>query len=293
VVIVGVVRVGWALGLACTLLLIVWMAWADLRYQPANSYPVDQVPIRVAYPVLVGALLGVLVSNLKRARRDAERHGETMAATQRSMAEGLVVVGSDGVVEFYNPAAATIFGIAAHATSGITIRAMTESGMRSGQTEGFVRSVCALGDQALEEPVTVYVGNDRPESQHDLLTAFPIVMEEARSTGILIRNITEQWELQQRQCGFVSIAAHELRTPFTAVMGFSELLVTRKTSEVKRAEWLGYINSESHRLTAVLDKILSVSRIQSSDAMLTFATLDVHKLANETSTEAAAISLSH
>ena len=165
--------------------------------------------------------------------------------------------------------------------------------MRSGQTEGFARSACALSDQALEEPVTVYVGNDRLESQHYSLTAFPIVMEEARSTGILIRNITEQWELEQRQFGFVSIAAHELRTPLTAVMGFSELLITRKTSEEKRAEWLGYINADSHRLTAMLDKILSVSRIQSGDATLTFATLDVHKLVNETSIEAAAISLSH
>jgi signal transduction histidine kinase len=53
-------------------------------------------------------------------------------------------------------------------------------------------------------------------------------MEEARSTGILIRNITGQSELQQRQFGLVSIAAHELRTPLTAVMGFSELLVTRR-----------------------------------------------------------------
>jgi PAS domain-containing protein len=216
VVIIGAVRVGWALGLAYTLLLIVWMAWADLRYQPANSYPVDQLPIRVAFLVLVAALVGVLVFNLQRARRDAERHGETMAATQRSMAEGLVVIGSDGVVEFYNPAAATIFGIAPHATSDITIHAMSESATRSGQTEGFARSVCALSEQWLDEPTTVYVGNDRPESQHYSLTAFPIVREEARSTGILIRNITEQWELEQRQFGFVSIAAHDLRTPLTA-----------------------------------------------------------------------------
>jgi signal transduction histidine kinase len=293
VVIIGVVRVGWALGLAYTLLLIVWMAWADLRYQPANSYPVDQLPIRVAFLVLVAALVGVLVFNLQRARRDAERHGETMAATQRSMAEGLVVIGSDGVVEFYNPAAATIFGIAPHATSDITIHAMSESATRSGQTEGFARSVCALSEQWLDEPTTVYVGNDRPESQHYSLTAFPIVREEARSTGILIRNITEQWELEQRQFGFVSIAAHDLRTPLTAVMGFSELLMTRQTSEEKRTQWLGYINAESHRLTAVLDEILSVSRIQSGDAAMTFATLDVHKLVNDTSIEAAAISLSH
>ena len=51
------------------------------------------------------------------------------------------------------------------------------------------------------------------------------------------RDVTQQWQFDQRQYSFVSIAAHKLRTPLSAVMGFSELLQTRNPEEATdRAE---------------------------------------------------------
>ena len=253
VLVIGVVRVGWALGLAYTVLLIGWMAWADLRYQPSDSYPIDQLPIRVAFLVLVAALVTALVYSLQHARRDAERQSETMAAVQRSMTEGLVVFSEGGRVEYCNPVGASICGTTPELAIGQNISFLCGTAIASGQTAAFAECIGNIAMVPVTDSATVYVGNDRPESRHYALTTFPIAMETGAFSGVLIRDVTEQWELEQRQFGFVSIAAHELRTPLTAVMGFSELLQTRNPSEEKRAEWVGYINAESHRLAAVLD----------------------------------------
>lgn len=289
VLVIGVVRVGWAFGLAYTVLLIGWMAWADLRFQPADSYPVDQLPIRVAFMVLVAVLVTLLVYNLQRARLDAEKQSETMGAVQRSMAEGLVVISSDGKVEYCNPAGAAFCGTTPELALGKNVDFLCNAAITSGQTEAFAERIEAIARMPVTEPSTIYVGNDRPESRHYAFTTFPIAMEAGRLSGVLIRDMTEQWELEQRQFGFVSIAAHELRTPLTAVMGFSELLQTRKLSDEKRDEWVGYINAESHHLAAILDEILSVTRIQSGDAPLTLTTLNVANIVQETVRDAVAI----
>jgi signal transduction histidine kinase len=289
VLVVGVVRVGWAIGLAYTVLLIGWMAWADLRYQPADSYPVDQLPIRVAFLVLVAALVTVFVYNLQRARREAERQAETMAAVQRSMTEGLVVFSAAGIVEYCNPVGAAICGTTPEDALGQTIAFLCDAAAQSGQTSDFVTCVAEVANAPVTEASTIHVGNDRPGAQHYAITTFPIAMDGGEYSGLLIRDVTEQWELEQRQFGFVSIAAHELRTPLTAVMGFSELLQTRKPSEEKRDEWVGYINAESHHLAAVLDEILSVTRIQSGETTLTLSPVSVGALVTDTLRDLAAI----
>jgi signal transduction histidine kinase len=62
---------------------------------------------------------------------------------------------------------------------------------------------------------------------------------------------------------FLSIASHELRTPLTALLGYSELLLTRTLTESQKNEFLGFINEESIRLSNIVDDILDISRIES------------------------------
>jgi signal transduction histidine kinase len=205
------------------------------------------------------------------------------------MTEGLVVFSEGGRVEYCNPVGASICGTTPESTIGQNISFLCDAAIASGQTEAFAESISEIATTTVTDPSAIYVGNDRPESRHYALTTFPITMESGAFSGVLIRDVTEQWKLEQRQFGFVSIAAHELRTPLTAVMGFSELLQTRKPSQEKRAEWVGYINAESHRSAAVLDQILNVTRIQSGDIMLKLGAVDVQGVMADTLKDIAAI----
>jgi PAS domain S-box-containing protein len=276
-VIVGVVvRVGWAVGGAYSVLLVAWMAFADIRYQAAGSYPVEQLPLRAVFLVLVAALTSVLVYQLQSARRRAERESETLSAVQRSMTEALVVVDTQGVVEFCNPAAAALMGTTLDAARGRPLAEVLVGTGSDTRAEGLLEAMQGLLDAPSDAPCTAAVVMERPSAQHLTITAFPITAhKDELLTGLLIRDVTEQWELEQRQYGFVSIAAHELRTPLTSVMGFSELLQTRSVGEETRNEWLGHILAESRRLTSILDELMRVSRIQSGKTTLELGPVDL------------------
>ena len=70
-------------------------------------------------------------------------------------------------------------------------------------------------------------------------------------------------ELERRLHTFVSLASHELRTPTTAIMGFTELLLTPDAPEEEREEWIRTIHRSSVLLASIVSDLLDVTRIQS------------------------------
>jgi signal transduction histidine kinase len=60
---------------------------------------------------------------------------------------------------------------------------------------------------------------------------------------------------------FLSMAAHELRTPMTAIYGFAELLLDRDFGEVERRDFLGTIMRQSKLTVSILNELLDLVRI--------------------------------
>lgn len=62
---------------------------------------------------------------------------------------------------------------------------------------------------------------------------------------------------------FVSVASHELRSPLTSVLGYTELLISKDPPEATRKQWLEHVRENSQKLTDMVDDLLNVTRIQS------------------------------
>jgi len=62
---------------------------------------------------------------------------------------------------------------------------------------------------------------------------------------------------------FISVASHELRTPLTSILGYADLLLHRNPHSATRQRWLKNILNNSQRVSAMVDDLLNVSRIQS------------------------------
>jgi len=72
-------------------------------------------------------------------------------------------------------------------------------------------------------------------------------------------------KLDQAKSDFISIAAHELRTPLIAIVGYSELLENNANSiltEEQRESYLSIIQSNADILNRLVDDLLDVGRIQ-------------------------------
>jgi PAS domain S-box-containing protein len=73
--------------------------------------------------------------------------------------------------------------------------------------------------------------------------------------------------MDQMKNEFISTAAHELRTPLSAIMGFTELLLTPGAfgsfSEAQKHDFLSQVYERGEALSRIIDDLLDISRIES------------------------------
>ncbi len=70
-------------------------------------------------------------------------------------------------------------------------------------------------------------------------------------------------ELDRMKDSFLSSVSHELRTPLTSIRSFSEILLQYDDTDPKtQREFIGIINTESERLTRLINDVLDLSRIE-------------------------------
>jgi len=84
-----------------------------------------------------------------------------------------------------------------------------------------------------------------------------------KAEGSLRKNYTELKKLDVKKDEFISIAAHELKTPLTVMSGYANLLKDEKVirNQNKRKRFLDIIEDESKRQAQLVSEILDLSRI--------------------------------
>jgi len=79
----------------------------------------------------------------------------------------------------------------------------------------------------------------------------------------LNKRIEELEEINSSKDNFISVLSHDLRAPFTSILGFSEILLNESSiSELERTEYLSYINDSSQNQLQMINYLLDWSRLQ-------------------------------
>jgi two-component system phosphate regulon sensor histidine kinase PhoR len=97
------------------------------------------------------------------------------------------------------------------------------------------------------------------------------------------RDISAERVVEQMKSEFVANVSRELRSPLTSIYGFAETLLRDDVlfGEEERRTFLGYIASEAGRLTAIVDRLLAVARLEGGDLQVQLAPTDVGALVAE------------
>jgi signal transduction histidine kinase len=111
---------------------------------------------------------------------------------------------------------------------------------------------------------------DLPPEERAALEALGVVialaLENARLGDELERRVAAATrhlaDLDRAKSDFVATASHELRTPLTALLGFSELLLSRVVPAEQARRYLTVIHGEAERLTRIVDDLLDLARIE-------------------------------
>ncbi len=98
---------------------------------------------------------------------------------------------------------------------------------------------------------------------------------------LVFRNVKHEVQLAQNKADFVSNVSHEIRTPLALISMFAETLeMGRVGSEEKKQEYYSIITKETHRLSGIVNKILSFSQIDANKKNLVFRIVDINTEVN-------------
>lgn len=85
-------------------------------------------------------------------------------------------------------------------------------------------------------------------------------------------------DLEKQRSGFVSDVSHELRTPMTSISGFVEGILDGTIPPKKHEYYLQIVLDESRRLTKLVNDMLEMSKMSSSEYKLDISEFDINEL---------------
>jgi signal transduction histidine kinase len=96
----------------------------------------------------------------------------------------------------------------------------------------------------------------------------------------ILRDVTEERQIQRAKAEFIANASHELKTPLTALSGYLEMLEDEKDERV-RAEFLDDMRSQTERLQNLARTLLDLSRLDANATIFRTEEVDLEDLLHE------------
>lgn len=108
----------------------------------------------------------------------------------------------------------------------------------------------------------------------------PFQDENDRPDGViaLIQDITEHVKLDNMRKEFVADVSHELKTPITSIMGYSDTLLEGDYDDETRTKFLTVISSEAKRMARLVTDLLTLSRYDNKKITSEVTSFDLGEL---------------
>src|SRR5699024_4534284 len=111
--------------------------------------------------------------------------------------------------------------------------------------------------EGVEDELTIH-------NRHYNVTISPLYSgNDIRGAVVVIRDMTEQHQLDKLRSDFIANVSHELRTPVAMLQGYSEAILDGVTqSEEETHEMVQIIHDESKRMSRLVNDLLDLARME-------------------------------
>jgi two-component system phosphate regulon sensor histidine kinase PhoR len=211
-------------------------------------------------------------------------HGTEVVSKERgkllaiisSMVEGVIAVDVDERIVHFNSAAARILRLAE-----------SQQGLRVWEAIRNPQIVLPLQDVLRHgQPQTTEVLMPRRKQDQVIeLAVAPLRDGDGRPAGAVavLHDVTELRQLQSMRKDFVANVSHELKTPLTAISGLVETILADQHSmdPAQRQHFLQRVQKQNERMIALVQDLLTLSRIESADQDIAVEPYNVCTLLSE------------
>ncbi|MEB3161289.1 MAG: GAF domain-containing protein, partial [Synechocystis sp.] len=248
------------------------------HWQPREQYLLEQIANQLGVAVYQAQLL----HRVQEQSKTMENTLADLTAIVDNLADGLLVTDIEGHITRYNPALLAMFDL-----QGIDLQgAALESYFPAALT-----TLWAEQKQQQAGVTTADVSLSHHRQGQALITSITNVLQGGKETQclgsvIMIRDVTQEREVERMKTDFLATVSHELRTPLTSILGFASVIqdklnglifpqvvatdpkVVKGMDRVQRN--LGIIESEADRLTALINDVLDIAKMEAGEMVWTY-----------------------
>ncbi len=178
-----------------------------------------------------------------------------------SVADGLIVTDLEGTLQLINTSAEELFGCQADQCTGEPLKTIIQDPALLKRMEDALalqqadfRIEFSQMSQDLQKPIFLQARTSVISGKQGELAGMIF----------LIQDISHEREMERMKSEFISTAVHELSTPLTAIMGYSELLLSGQEFQPEdNQDFLTIINEKADFLSGLVGEMLDISRIES------------------------------
>jgi two-component system phosphate regulon sensor histidine kinase PhoR len=185
-----------------------------------------------------------------------------------SMGEGVMVTAPDGVISLVNPAFHRLFAI----SGTVEGKRLIEISRHPDLLEAFTE----MGKPTVNELVREI---SLQQGDMTLFTHWVPLNVDSVKQGIVavFHDISDLKKAENMRRDFVANVSHELRTPVTVIKGYAETLLdgALESDPGRSRRFVEIIASHSERLTNLINDILTLSSLETKEALLELNPMDV------------------
>lgn len=218
----------------------------EARYVASSYKEIDEL----------GDTINELALNLDSQMQEIRQNDKRLRELLNHLVIGVMLLNEDRQVTMVNPVMNEILGVNLYGKLG---HEYTEVVRSSGLTDLIERAYRKEETQNAE--ISFYFQDEKMVDAN--VVPIPGRIQGTTNFIVLLYDITEIRRLEKVRTDFVANASHELRTPVTALKGFSETLLDGAMhDEEVLVEFLEIMHKESSRLDAMVQDILQLSKLE-------------------------------
>lgn len=257
----------------------------DVRQVQEECYDIVQmVNIQLAIGMTISALMTILLAiylshmiiyplkKMIESKEKKEKAEEVEIKTRLlHMTEGIIAFNIDGKIDLINPAAKMLLKISPEDYT-------FEDIFNKFNLDINMEKLIYLEElTSLEQVIEV-------EDKTVKVLFSPFKNEKTKNPeGIIavIQDITENVKLDTMRKEFVADVSHELKTPITSIMGYTDTLLEGDYDQETQKEFLQVVSSEARRMAKLVTDLLELSRMDNNKKRIKKVSFDLGNLAKE------------
>ncbi|MDR6122534.1 two-component system sensor histidine kinase ResE [Bacillus sp. SLBN-46] len=250
---------------------------APLRKMREAAFEVARGKFDTKVPILTHDEIGELATAFNQMGRQLKfnmnalsQEKEQLASILSSMADGVITFNRDGTILITNPPADRFLQYWYY-----------EKGGSSSDVEAIPSQVMNLFQKAVDTEKE-QVGEISLQGRHWVILVSPLYSNQfIRGAVAVLRDMTEERQLDKMRKDFIANVSHELRTPISMLQGYSEAIVDDiAESQEEKKEMAKVIYDESLRMGRLVNELLDLARMEAGHLQLTFEEVDLSSFIN-------------